>query len=315
MPSYVCSSSHRGILSAVTRIFVTLVILLAAVALTAPVHAQNIGILLLAHGTHDMGHGAQHHADHAPRPNPWQDNVTDIARVLNETQPTEVAFGMADPAAIQDAVDRLESRGVRTIVAVPLFISSHSPIIGNFRYILGLQNQLGTRTSLKKLDRIKSKAKFLFSPALDADPLVSDILFDRAKAATRDAPSMTNLVIIAHGPNDEEDNKLWLANMEKHAAYLRGKGFRLVEVLTHRNDASLEIKSEARRAFRARVEAAGRVGTTVVLPLLLSEGGIEREVEGDLDGLKFVFAKPLAPHPNLARWVSAQFQASISIVK
>ena len=49
------------------------------------------------------------------------------------------------------------------IAAIPLFVSSHSPIIGNFRYILRQQDKLGTRTQLKQLDRIQSKATFSFS--------------------------------------------------------------------------------------------------------------------------------------------------------
>jgi len=128
-----------------------------------------------------------------------------------------------------------------------------------------------------------------------------------ARAVSPD-PAKTNVVIIAHGPNDEDDNKLWLADMQTHAAYLRAHGFRTVEVLTHRNDASPEIKAAAKNAFRERVAVAGRDGKTVVVPLLISRGGIEKEVEEDIAGLPHVFAAPLAPHPNLARWVEAQFQ-------
>jgi sirohydrochlorin ferrochelatase len=117
-------------------------------------------------------------------------------------------------------------------------------------------------------------------------------------------------VIIAHGPNDEEDNRLWLRDMKAHAAFLKQKGFRSVEVLTHRNDAPPDIKSAAKAAFRGRVEEAGRDGETVVVPLLLSRGGIEGEVESDLEGLKFKLAAPLAPHPNLQRWVEAQYRAT-----
>ena len=259
-----------------------------------------------------MPHGAApaagHDHDHHAAPDSWNDNITAIARDLDKRIPTEVAFGMAETLAMQDAINRLEKRGVTRIVAIPLYISSHSPIIGNFRYILGLQEAPGSRTVVSKIDRVQSKARFVFSGALDADPMVSEILNEWARPMSPDA-AKTNLVIIAHGPNDEEDNVLWLADIEKHAAYLKAKGFRSVEVLTHRNDAPKEIKDVARAAFRARVEAAGRDGTNVVVPLLMSEGGIEDEVEGDLKGLKFVFAKPLAPHPNLARWAEARYRA------
>lgn len=276
---------------------------------------ETSGILLLAHGTHVMGgnghdaHGG--HTAHLPTPpktNPWHDNIADIARALNTAKiPTEVAFGMAETPAMQDAVNRLQKRGVARIAAIPLFISSHSPIIGNFRYILGLQDKPAHRTALTNIPRVTSTAKFVMCGALDADPLVSEILFDRAKAISKD-PAKTNVVVIAHGPNDEEDNKLWLRDMEKHAAYLKQKGFRTAEALTHRNDAPKEVKAAAKAAFRQRVDVAGRDGETVVVPLLMSAGGIEKEVESDLEGLKFTFGKPLAPHPNLQRWVEARFQ-------
>jgi sirohydrochlorin ferrochelatase len=285
------------------------------------------GILLLAHGDHsDMAHGMDHgaapagaaHAGHAgheghdlpqKEPGPWNRNILEIAGVLDKNVPTEVAFGMAETPAMQAAIKRLEARGVDEIVAVPLFVSSHSPIIRNFRYILGLQKELGSGTSRRKLARVETKAKIRFTGALDADPLVSDILLDRAKSLAPD-PAKAAVVIIAHGPNGEDDNKMWLVDMAKHAAYLKAKGFRGVEVLTQRNDAPPEIKQPARAAFRKRVQEASAGGVVVVVPLLMSEGGIEKELEEDLKGLKFAFAKPLSPHANLGRWVEAQYKAA-----
>ena len=56
-------------------------------------------------------------------------------------QPTEVAFGMASRPAIQTAVDRLVERGASSIVAVPLFVSSHSSVITSTEYLLGLRSE------------------------------------------------------------------------------------------------------------------------------------------------------------------------------
>jgi len=298
---------------AISKTFLAM-LLAGAAAFPARAAGKN-GILLLAHGNHGAGghgggHGGHDHGDHAAQaPNPWNENVEAIVRELDPIVPTEVAFGMAEPESMQAAVLRLEARGVTNIAAVPLFVSSHSPIIGNSRYILGLQPNLAARTSLNSLHRVISKSSFRMSGALDADPLVSEILYARARAAMNGDPAKISVVIIAHGPNHEEDNRLWLADMEKHAAYLSSKGYRSVEVLTHRNDADPKTKGAAREAFRAKVEAAGRDGATVVVPLLMSAGGIEKEVEGDLKGLKFSFAQPLAPHPNLAKWVQKQYAA------
>ncbi|MGQ9370205.1 sirohydrochlorin chelatase [Azospirillum sp. ST 5-10] len=237
----------------------------------------------------------------------WNDNVERLAERLDTAHPTEVAFGMADPQAIQAAVDRLTERGVSDIVAIPLFVSSYSPIIGNFRYILGLQDHLAPTTALKHLDRVHSDARFRFSGAMDAHPLISEILLDRARAATDD-PAASHVVLIAHGPNTEEENRLWLRDMAAHAERLRtAGGFRAVSVLTHRNDAPAAVKEAARAAFRGEVAEASKTGPVVVVPLLLSAGGIEAEVRDDLAGLDFRFADPLMPHANLERWVLASF--------
>lgn len=282
-------------------------LVLAGALLALPVVAwseeDRAGILLLAHGAHT-------HSGHAqPSANPWNENIERLARSLDERRPTEVAFGMADPQAMQAAIDRLEARGIREIAVIPLFISSYSPIIGNFRYILGLQPELAKTTSLRHLDRVSSTARFRFSGAMDAHPLISEILLERALAVAAD-PAKTRVIVIAHGPNDEEENRLWLRDMETHAAFLRERGgFRNVIVLTHRNDAPAPVKAEARAVFRRQVAAAGETaigtGAAVVVPLLLSAGGIEAQVEADLEGLAYRFARPLMPHPNIEQWVEA----------
>jgi hypothetical protein len=72
------------------------------------------GILLLAHG------GSKE----------WNANVEAIAADAGKSQPTEVALGMADRTTMQAGIDKLTARGVTQIVAVPLFVSSHSSVIG-----------------------------------------------------------------------------------------------------------------------------------------------------------------------------------------
>lgn len=269
------------------------------------------GILLLAHGSHapaPAGHGHGHGHGGGPA-DVWNSNVERLAAELDAEHPTEVAFGMADPRSIQEAVDRLSRRGVTDIAAVPLFVSSHSPIIGNFRYILGLQDHLARTTSLTSLERVRSDARFRFGGAMDDHPLVGAILLERAAAVGGD-PAATTLILIAHGPNTEEENREWLADLETHAAFLRERGgFRAVRALTHRNDAPPAVKDAARAAFRAEVEQASRTGAVTVVPVLLSAGGIERQVEADLAGLTYRFAAPLMPHANLRKWVLARYDA------
>lgn len=278
----------------------TLMAALLLLAASARLAVAAEGVLLLAHGAHSHGSAV---------PGPWNANVEALVQRLERRWPTVVAFGMADPHAIQAALNQLAARGVDHVAAVPLFVSSHSPIIGNFRYILGLQDHLAPTTTLKHLDRVSSEARLAFAGAMDAHPLISEIVLERALAAADD-PGRTSVILIGHGPNDDEENRRWLRDLRAHADFLMAKGdFRNVRALTHRNDASLPVKAAAREEFRSQVARAAEGGPVVVVPVLLSRGGIEHQVEADLDGLAYRFAEPLLPHPNIERWVEAQVEA------
>ena len=61
------------------------------------------GILILAHGGQTS----------------WNDHVTALAAALGDSQPVEVAFGMASRPSIQAGVDKLAEQGASRIVAVP----------------------------------------------------------------------------------------------------------------------------------------------------------------------------------------------------
>src|SRR5690606_40546493 len=87
--------------------------------------ANERGILLLAPGGNEQ----------------WNAQVTAIAAEVDRTMPTEVAFGMATRANIQGAVHRLQARGVKEIVAVPLFVSSWSSVITSTEYLLGQRDE------------------------------------------------------------------------------------------------------------------------------------------------------------------------------
>ena len=102
------------------------------VGIVSASQSKTIGMLVLAHGMHTHGHEEQISKE-IPA---WNASVLEAVKPLKEKYPLEVAFGMADPDTIKEAVRKLEEKGVSDVTAVPLFISSHSPIIGNSRYIL-----------------------------------------------------------------------------------------------------------------------------------------------------------------------------------
>lgn len=76
---------------------------------------------------------------HAGRP-AWNEGVLEAVAALRDELPEvpiEVAFGMADAAAMQHAVERLEGRGVRRIGVLRPFVSGES-FYARTERILGL---------------------------------------------------------------------------------------------------------------------------------------------------------------------------------
>lgn len=271
-------------------------------------HPGTIGVLVLAHGMHTHGHG-EHLSEEVPS---WNAAVLDAVKPLRDKYQLEVAFGMADPGTIKEAVQKLEEKGVTDVIVIPLFVSSHSPIIGNSRYILGLQKELPATTDVKSLPRLESKIKFHMTGALDDSILVAEILLERAKELSSHSAGET-VIIVGHGPNDENENRLWLKDMEKLAWYVREKGcFKEVKVATWRSDAPKEIRDKATQELRTMVQMSGKDERVIIIPHLLSSGGVEGEIVDALKGLTYDYnGKTLLPHDNITKWVEMEVEAEL----
>lgn len=93
----------------------------AATQAATPV-GKDFGVLLMAHGG-------------SPE---WDAGVLEAVAPLREKYAIEVAFGMADAASLQDAVRKLEAKGVRKIGVVRLFVSGES-FVDETEKIFGLR--------------------------------------------------------------------------------------------------------------------------------------------------------------------------------
>ena len=284
-------------------------LLLAALLAPAVVEAQ--GILLLAHGGSDD----------------WNREVLALAERVESARPVEVAFGMANKRAIRDAVDRLAEREVSNIVAVPLFVSSHSSVMRATEYLLGSRDEappelqafarMGARRDSDREDNdpgfdrttpLETTVPISVTTALDDHALVADILLSRIMDVSR-MPEHEVVVLVAHGPSSEEDNALWLDNMRKLADRIRPHTrVSRIERLTIRDDARDPVRSQATAELRAVVEGALQEGKSVlIVPLLLSYGGIEVGLRRRLEGLTYQMAQQaLLPDERLSRWVLMQ---------
>jgi sirohydrochlorin cobaltochelatase len=271
----------------------------APAAPTQPQQAR-VGVMLLAHGGSALE---------------WNEEVHHVADQVDLVMPTEIAFGMATQSSMQAAVNRLVARKVTTIVAVPLFVSSHSSVIDSIAYLLGLRTQepedLKTFAAMDhgggpmSMDHgtmdhgamdhggadsearkpISSPVPIRMASGLDRHRIVADILNDRAASISHD-PAHEVVILIAHGPVPDDDNKRWLDDMSVLAA-------------------EMQRKSPATQQLREKVEWITKKGDAVlIVPLLLSYGGIEGGLRKRLAGLNYRMpGQGLLPDKRIVDWV------------
>ena len=272
------------------------------------------GILLLAHGGQPQ----------------WNERVLDVVRRVDQQQPAEVAFGMATRSNIQSAIDKLTARGVTEIVAVPLFVSSHSSVITSTEYLLGLRadapKDLAKFATMNHANHgapaaedhsahgmpapdpaspVKTSAKIRITPAFNRHPLIGAIAADRATSISK-TPESEAVILVAHGPVPEDDNRKWLEDMAVLAEQVRKAApFAHVDYMTVRDDAGPAIREAATQELRGKVEAQRAAGRRVlIVPHLMSFGGIEKGLLKRLEGLDYTMtAQGLMPDDRLVDWV------------
>jgi sirohydrochlorin ferrochelatase len=274
---------------------------------------RKLGVIILAHG------GKAN----------WNEEVMKVRAEVDKVHPAEVAFGMASKRTIQKAADKLTERGVKRIVAVPLFISSHSTVITSIEFLLGQRadapkdlaifakmdhgdgghdahsSHSGSAEASDGTTPIKTSVPISMTRALDDHPKVAEILTARAKTLGGE-PANEVVIVVAHGPVTEESNRKWLADMSSIVVRMKNEtSFKRIEYMTVRDDAPEPIRSQATADLRAIVEKAKAENATVlIVPLLLSYGGIEEGVKKRLEGLPYKMStQGLLPDERLAKWV------------
>ena len=290
----------------------TLFVAVAALSTTASVQSPSkTGLLLLAHG------GAAE----------WNERVNELAKTVDQAQPVEVAFGMASRASIQRAIDKLTARGMTEIVAVPLFVSSHSSVITATEYLLKVRKDAPPELKVfAKMDHASHDAAaaagdhakpadptspvttalpIRMTAAFNRHPIIGEIVVDRARSISTNPPGEA-VILVAHGPVPEDDNRRWLEDMAVLAEQVRAATpFAAVDYMTVRDDAGPALREAATKELRSKVEqhkAAGRL--VLIVPHLMSFGGIEQGIRKRLEGLDYIMtSQALMPDDRIAQWV------------
>lgn len=266
-------------------------------AFSAP--EKKVGILVLARGVDPPGEVSQ-----------WDKHVMEAVKPVKTLYDTELVFG-EERDALQEAISKLESRGAERLLVIPLYISSHSPVVQILEYLLGISPAAPQMQG--EMKPVSIKADLHMCHAMEHHPLAAEIILERASEISK-KPEQETVVLVAYGPTTKGAETLWLRSMWTLASYVKEKkGFKDATVATVMFGAPAKIRDEANKALRGLVEKNGKEGDILVVPCLIAPGGIEGMVEEQLKGLKYRFGRPYLPHPNITRWLRAVIKEHLEL--
>ncbi|MFN3466326.1 MAG: sirohydrochlorin chelatase [Candidatus Brocadiales bacterium] len=258
---------------------------------------KKVGILILARGIDPPGEVST-----------WDKHVMAAVKPIQEAYDVELVFGM-DEKVLQEAVSKLEARGALKILAVPLYISSHSPVVQKLAYLLGVTPVPPERQ--KEITPITVKADLHMTHATEHNPLAAEIVLERAIEVSLNPPQET-VILVGHGPLTKVSETMWLRSMWALAEFVKEEGgFKAARVATIMFGAPPDLKEKAIKDLRALIEEESKSGAVLVIPCMIAPGGIEGMLEEQLKGLTFRFGRPYLPHVNVTKWLRGEIEGSL----
>lgn len=254
-----------------------------------PQPAEQAGLLVMAHG------GSED----------WNRAVLDAVEPLRDEVPVAVAFGMANPHTLQEAVDLLEEQGVTRIEVVRLFISGDS-FLEATEYAFHIRDEKPPGRFMHDPHPLRLSVPVqLSSRGLMDVTRLGGILADRTRPLMRQ-PANESVLIIGHGPGSDEENERWIARMDAMADSVRNLApFHQVEVTTLREDwtGKREEAEAIIHAFMQQESDAGR--QVLVIPFRLRGFGPYAEV---LEGFEYrADQNGFLPDMRITDWIRREF--------
>ena len=275
--------------TAVRIAFATL-LLLAPRALFA-----QTGLLLVSHGANAE----------------WNGQVRETMAQVRWDGPTQAAFLMgpeAETSGWNQAVAALVASGAKSIVVVPLMVSSFGSHYRQIQFYAGVIDSLpGELAGHDHGEHLAPPIPMAVTPALDASPEMLDALVERWRELD-DARRTAPLVLLGHGPQAPDDANRWLAAFQSALEQLKSAGHSADgRSALLRDDAPPEVRAASIQEMRDTVSAlATRASDSVtVMTVLISHGGMQRvTIPRDLEGLPVRYAPvSLTPLAAIARWI------------
>ena len=253
------------------------------------------GVLVLAHGFREKGDRA------------FKDQMDTLSGIF----PTAIGFGMSMMMSshIQSAVDDLVAAGAKRIVVLPAVSSKFNSMMRQWEYIFGLNDE----PPYLAVPRVETPARIVMRDPPGDDPLVAEILLDFADELSEE-PSGEVVIIVAHGPESEEDNLVTLGVLEGLAEAVRqDSSFSAINFITLQDDAARDVRAANVARLRSWIEdATGDGKQVIIVSNLMATRSIQAKIRKDLKGLDFKFnAKGITQHPNFTKWMHETVRAAL----
>ena len=247
---------------------------------------EHIGVVIMPHGA----------------TKPYNDAVEKTIDPLKIKYKVEMAYGMGDDIAIQNAVSRLEKQGVKRIVFVRMYPTSDQ-LKEKTDYILGLSDRIPEQWDGLIPRQIRASAIINTFGGYEEDKLIAGIFLDRIKEIS-EKPEEETIILLAHGVRDDEEEILRDNKMKTYINWIQKKftpPFKNIINKSLREDWP-DKREIAMNAIKKVIAEGNKGGKVIIISNRLY--GID-PYKHFLKGLKFEMgSKGLAPHPNLTLWLS-----------
>ncbi len=247
---------------------------------------DHTGVLLIAHGSSN------------PR---WEKDIEYAVSQVETKLPIVVSYlEFTKEKTIEKGIRQLESRGIETIIAIPIFISSGSTHIDEIKFALGVIEKTTIETDLP---RIVTNCQIIWCDPMDDHPAVLELLANRIKSLSVD-PKNETLLIVAHGSDEPHFHEVWQNLLERIKQNIL-QSFSFQEVV----HGTLHPDN-----LREKAKSLPSESDLLVLPLFLCEGYFTNKVvPSRLDGLSYKWeGKTYLPHPLVSTWIDDQVISALA---
>jgi sirohydrochlorin ferrochelatase len=276
-----------------------------ACAAAAGAHGKPFGLLLLGEG------GSKD----------WDKIEKSILERSSGRYLLEFSPGRADIKSIQKSIDRLQSRKVGKIVALPLFLGGESEVMDQLRFIFGIRKEPSAeffggaqKAGSSIIRRAQSRVPLVLARAIDDQPAVAEALAFRALALSK-GPQKESVVLVSPAPGSEEAGRQWERTLHGLAERVRANGnFQSASSFLLEEDAVQSRRDRRRKLLQDGVRRLSRSATVLVVPVAVTADGFVKHIPRVLRGTFMKFeGKALLPDEKLADWAAESALAAAKL--